>query len=114
MASRQKAEKSRNWTNEEINLFVEILDDEEYGFAVCLGRKALKISTNEEVFQEIKNVFGERLSEEHFRNKNSKNFGKRDYIDLDISIKKLQVKYNGLKKMEGTQRSSNKTLWSMS
>ena len=69
MASKQKAEKSRNWTNEEINLFVKILVDEEYGFAVCLERKSLKRSANEEIFQEIKNVFGARLSEEHFRNK---------------------------------------------
>ena len=34
IASEQKAEKSRNWTNEEINLFVAFVVDEEYGFAV--------------------------------------------------------------------------------
>ena len=34
--------KSRNRTNKQIDLFVEILVDAEYGFAVCLERKALK------------------------------------------------------------------------
>ena len=50
MASKQKAEKKSKLENEEINLFVEILVGEEYGFAVCLERKALKRSANEEVF----------------------------------------------------------------
>ena len=44
--------------------FVEILVDEEYGFAVCLVRKALKRSANEEIFQEIQSVFRARLSVE--------------------------------------------------
>ena len=69
--------------------------------------KRQKRLAKEKVLQEIKKVFGARFSEEHFRNKNSKNFGKlysgKWYIDLDISIKKLQVKCNCLKqKMEGT------------
>ena len=72
MALKQKAEKRGNWRNEQINLFVEVLVKEEYGLAVCLKRKALKRSANKEVFQEIKNIFGARLSKENCRNKNSK------------------------------------------
>ena len=29
----------RNWINKEVNLFVEILTDEEFNFAVCLKKK---------------------------------------------------------------------------
>ena len=100
MASKQKASKSRNrnWTNEETYLFVEVLVDEEYGFTECLERKALKKSANEEVYQEILKVFKAQLQKEHFVELNKKNFGKGGYNHLDIDTKKLQTKYNSLKK----------------
>ena len=51
----------RNWANEEKLLFVEILIDEEFNFADCLERRALKISANEEVYKKILQLFQEEM-----------------------------------------------------
>ena len=45
--------KGSNWTNKETLLFVEILIDEEFNFADCLGKRALKRSANEEAYKGI-------------------------------------------------------------
>ena len=98
MASKDCKKKSRNWTNEETSLFVEILTDEEYNFAECLEKRALKRFANEEVYQEILKIFNYKLREEGFMELNQKNFGKGKYDSLYLDTKKLQVKYNALKK----------------
>ena len=48
MTGKDNKKRGRNWTNEE-TLFVEILIDEEFNFADCLERRALKRSADEEV-----------------------------------------------------------------
>ena len=48
MTGKDNKKRGRNWTNEE-TLFVEISIDEEFNFADCLERRALKRSPDEEV-----------------------------------------------------------------
>ena len=93
----QRKKITRNWINKEVNLFVEILTDEEFNFAVCLKKKT-KHSANKEVFQEILKVFDAKLRDESFIQKNGNNFGKGNYSSLEFNTKKLQIKYNSLKK----------------
>ena len=50
--------------NEETLLFVQILIDEEFNFADCLERRALKISANEEVYKEISQLFKEEMKKQ--------------------------------------------------
>ena len=45
--------KAGKWTNKETVLFVEILVDNEFNFATCLERRALKRSGNEESSQKF-------------------------------------------------------------
>ena len=97
MAAKQKV-KSRNWTNEETCLFVEILVDAEYSFAACIEKRSLKRSANEEVYKDILKIFNSKLRETHFVEVNKKKFGKSSYQHLQIDTKKLQIKYNFLKK----------------
>ena len=52
MSGKDKRE-ARNWVNEEIAIFLKILVDDEFNFAGCFKRHALKRSANQEVFQEI-------------------------------------------------------------
>ena len=87
-----------NWTNEETLLFLELLIDEEFNFADCLERQALKTSANEEVYKEILQLFQEEMNKEEFLQGNTKNFGKGKYKPLQVDAKKLQAKYNGIKR----------------
>ena len=97
MAAKQKV-KSRNWTNEETCLFVDILVEAEYSFAACIEKRSHKRSANEEVYQDILKIFNSKLREAHFVEVNKKNFGKSSYEHLQIDTKKLHIKYNFLKK----------------
>ena len=93
--------------------------DEEFNFADCLERQALKRSANEEVykeilqlfqeilklfhgilqlFQEISKLFQEEMNKEEFLQRNAKNFGKGKYKPLQVDTKKLQAKYNAIKR----------------
>ena len=72
--------------------------DEEHNFAKCLVKRALQRSPNEEVFIGISKVFKSKLDSEHFRKINNKNFGKGPYENLILDTKRLQIKYNALKK----------------
>ena len=93
----EKIKKEGNWTKEE-TLFAEILIDEEINFADCLERWALKRSANEEVYKEILQLFQEEMNKEEFLQRNAKNFGKGKYEPLQIYTKKLQAKYNAIKR----------------
>ena len=97
MAAKQKV-KSRNRTNEETCLFVEILVDAEYSFTACIEKRSLKRSANEEVYKDILKIFNSKLREAHFVEVNKKNFGKSSYEHLQIVTKKLQIRYDFLKK----------------
>ena len=71
--------------------------DEEFNFANCLERRALKRSVNEEVYKEILQLFQEEVNKEEFLQRNAKIFGKEKYEPLQIDTKKLQAKYNAIK-----------------
>ena len=88
----------RNWTNEETLLFVEILIDEGFNFEDCLERRALKRSANEEVYKATLQLFQEEMNKEEFQQRNAKNFGKEKYEPLQVDVKKLQAKYNAIKR----------------
>ena len=72
--------------------------DEEFNFADCLGRRALKRSANEEVYKEILQIVQEEMNKEEFLQRNAKNFGKWKYEPLQVDAKKLQAKYNAIKR----------------
>ena len=101
--------KGRNWTKEEILLFVEVFIDEEFTFVDCLERRALKRSANEEVYKEILQHFQKEMNEEEFLQRNAKNFGKGKYEPLQVDTKKLLAKYNAIKtKVAQNQRPTTK------
>ena len=79
-------------------IFVKILTGEEFNFADCLERRALKRSANEEVYKEILQLFQEEMNKEEFLQGNTKNFRKGKYKPLQVDAKKLQAKYNGIKR----------------
>ena len=47
----------------------------------------------------LERVFPKKEKQDFRNSKNSKNFDKQDYIDSDISIEKLQVKFTRLKRI---------------
>lgn len=47
----------------------------------------------------LERVFPKKEKQDFRNSKNSKNFDKKDYIDSDISIEKLQVKFTRLKRI---------------
>ena len=79
-----------------IYLFVEVLNDETFRFGECLENRALKSSANKEVNQ--KKVFTARLIVEKFIERNKQHFFKYGYEMLVLDTKKLQTKFNTLKK----------------
>lgn len=91
-------EKMRNWTLDEVTLFAEVLTDDEFNFCQCLEKRALKKSANEDIFRSILEEFQKRLNEEFFIETNKKHFPSNTYNFLTVDIKKLQMKYNALKK----------------
>ena len=72
--------------------------DEEFNFADCLERRALKRSANEEVYKEMLQLFQEEVNKEEFLQLNAKNFGKGKNEPLQVDTKKLQAKYNAIKR----------------
>ena len=59
MASNNKKfayQKSRKWTEEELELYAIILSSEENSFASALEKLVLKKSSNNEIFQHIKKI----------------------------------------------------------
>ena len=72
--------------------------DEEFNFSDCLERRALKRSANEEVYKKILQLFQEEINKEEFLQRNVKNFGKGKYEPLQVDTKKLQAKYNAIKR----------------
>ena len=72
--------------------------DEEFNFADCLERRALERSAYEEVYKEILQLFQEEMDNEEFLQRNAKDFGKGKYEPLQVDTKKLQAKYNAIKR----------------
>ena len=75
-----------------------MLIDEELNFSDCLKRRALKRSAIEEVYKEILQLFQKEMNKEEFLQRNTKNFGKGKYEPLQVDTKKLQAKYNAIKR----------------
>ena len=73
--------------------------DDEFNFASRLERPTLNRSANEEVFQEILEIFNSQLNQEEFIKTNKKNFAEKAYYSLKrLDTKNLQTNYNALKK----------------
>ena len=60
-------ESQRRWTKEEIEKFSEILADPTNNYAASLEKLALKKSSNNELFEHIKNTFDEELNYREFK-----------------------------------------------
>ena len=104
MSKKEKTqEKSvRRWTKEEVEKFAEVLADPDNAFASCLDKLALKKSSNNEVYENIKKVFDQELKKEDFIAINERNnFIEKGkvvrYKKLDTSIVRLRNKFKSLK-----------------
>ena len=74
-------ESQRCWTKEEIEKFSKILADPTNNHAVPLEKLALKKSSNNELFEHIKNTFDEELNHRVFKLMNTeKNFTKDGHL----------------------------------
>ena len=87
---------------EEKEKFSEILADPTNNYAASLEKLALKKSSNNELFEHIKNTFDEELNDREFKLMNiEKNFTKDGHPiphqTLDTSIERLRNKYKVLK-----------------
>ena len=72
------ATRARNWTISELELFAQVLADEENSFAISLEKLALKKSANMEVFGCLKKVFDVALKSDVFKKKKEENFKLKD------------------------------------
>ena len=89
---------SRNWTNDETNLFCKILADPVNNFMATLEKKVLKKASTKEVFKVIAAEFSQELKNDDFKFINQKHFnGKRVETELAFDLKRLQRKYNNIK-----------------
>ena len=92
----------RRWTKEEIEKFSEILVDPTNNYAASLEELALKKSSNNQLFEDIKNNLDEELNDCKFKFMNiEKNFTKDGHPilhkTLDTLIERLRNKYKALK-----------------
>ena len=95
-------ESQRRWTKEEIEKLSEILVDPTNNYTASLEKLALKKSSNNKLFEDIKNNFDEELNDRKFKFMNiEKNFTKAGHPilhkTLDTSIERLRNKYKALK-----------------
>ena len=81
---------TRRWTENELELFAEILADPENNFAISLEKLTLKKSAINEVFEHIKNTFEMEKDNEIFKQNNAAQV--RDN-SAKIRIHKLRQKY---------------------
>ena len=99
---RKYKESQRRWTKKEIEKFSETLADPTCNYAAFLEKLALKKSSNNELFEHIKNIFDEELNDREFKLMNiKKNFTKDGHPiphkTLDTLIERLRNKYKALK-----------------
>ena len=62
---------ARQWTENEHELFAEVLADPESNFAISLEKLALKKSANNEIFEHIKNTFEIEMDNKIFKRNNA-------------------------------------------
>ena len=94
-------ESQRCWRKEEIEKSSEILADPTNNYVASLKKLALKKSSNNELFEHIKNTFDEELNDREFKLSNiEKNFTKDGHPiphkTLDTSIERIRNKYKAL------------------
>ena len=79
---------ARRWTDVELDAYADVLGDPENSFAATLDKLALKMSSNNEVYEDIQNELAAEMETEDFESRNNDYF-KRTPTELDISIEKL-------------------------
>ena len=99
----KKKKKARNWTKEEVELFVRVTADLCADYINALEKKVLKKEANAEVFESILADFQRELEDENFIYENERN----NFLDkndaslpeepLELSVTALQFKYKKLK-----------------
>ena len=90
--------RSRNWTVLEREEFARILADVDDGYATTLEQMALKKTANTLLFNEIMDKLVERFNDEDFTNANKFFFEDTEYTPLDVSVERLRVQYNTMKR----------------
>ena len=83
---------ARRWTDVELDAYA----DAENSFAATLDKLALKKSSSNEVFEHIQKELAAEMETEDFHSRNNDYF-KSTPTKLDISIEKLQQKYEWFK-----------------
>lgn len=90
---KEKRTRSRKWSDEEVDLYLNILGDTRYMFAASLENLVPKKRSNYEIFTSIRRVFQRELKERH-----RQRFPGFEYsLSLDLSLEKLRKKYSNLK-----------------
>ena len=81
---------ARRWTPDETEAFAEVLADPENNFALSLEQLALKKSSNNEIYDLIRERFLSILETDEFKENNSKNVkkGTKKPTNLGLSIDK--------------------------
>ena len=94
---------ARRWTPDETEAFAEVLAEPENNFALSLEQLALKKSSNNEIYDLIRERFLSILETDEFKENNSRNFkrGTKKPTNLDLSIGKLRTKFKALKQEWG-------------
>ena len=91
--------KQRRWSEEELKVFAIVLASDDDNFCHSLETRALKKSSNNEIFERIKVKFDENLEKEHIQEKIMLELGKKfkRCPKIDTSVARLRVKYKWLK-----------------
>ena len=83
-----KGNNNRRWTEDELNIFAEVLADESNQFCLTLEKLALKKAANNEVFEHMLIEVNRKMSDESFIKIYYKK-GKKKLKELELSIDKL-------------------------
>ena len=99
MAAKRKETRVRRWSNIELSQFANVLVNEDDSFLFHLETRALKKSSNVEIFEDIKKGFDELLALDEVVEKIKKEIGKKYKVQpkIDTSVNKLRIKYKWLK-----------------
>ncbi|XP_078369447.1 uncharacterized protein LOC144653345 [Oculina patagonica] len=101
MATRKlKESRIRRWSNVEIMLFAKILVNTEHSFLFQLESKALKKSSNNQIFADIKKIYDEQLAIDEVTQKIRSEIGEWKFNaqpSIKTSISKLRIKYKWMK-----------------
>ena len=98
MATATNKTATRNWTTVETNLFCSILVDPVNSFMVTLEKRALKKTSTKDIFEQILLELKKRFKVEPYKTRNKEALSSRkNNAELELDVKKLQVKYNNIK-----------------